>query len=316
MADQTKTKIILRNGTAAQWAEKNPVLLAGEAGIETDTQRVKYGNGTTAWNDLEYAAGSKPVTATAWGEVTGTLSNQTDLKTLLDSKESTAQKGAADGYAPLGTDGKVPAVHLALPDSFTPGMILMWSGTLATIPAGWALCDGQDGRPNLLGRFIRGVGSAGTQPGGTGGANIVSLSTANLPAHAHSVGAHNHNISAQHSHSFSGNADSVVGHKHTISGGYFPVSYMNALWKLVKMQVSTSGQPAIVDAQGQATVNNTGEGGGVAGGHSHTLSGSVGAGGNGISTDNSGAFNTSDVGSGTAFSILPTYYQLAFIIKL
>jgi hypothetical protein len=44
-----QTVIKLRRGTAAQWTSANPVLAAGEIGIETDTQRSKYGDGTTAW---------------------------------------------------------------------------------------------------------------------------------------------------------------------------------------------------------------------------------------------------------------------------
>ncbi|MEK9727464.1 MAG: hypothetical protein VW397_05095, partial [Candidatus Margulisiibacteriota bacterium] len=37
------------------------------------------------------------------------------------------------------------------------GVIVMWSGTKASIPAGWALCDGQSGRPNLTDKFIMGA---------------------------------------------------------------------------------------------------------------------------------------------------------------
>lgn len=48
------------------------------------------------------------------------------------------------------------------------GVIVMWSGTLATIPSGWALCDGTNGTPNLTDRFIYGV-SSGQNPGPTGG---------------------------------------------------------------------------------------------------------------------------------------------------
>lgn len=40
--------------TAAEWAAKNPVLLNGELGIESDTHKAKYGDGRTAWNSLEY----------------------------------------------------------------------------------------------------------------------------------------------------------------------------------------------------------------------------------------------------------------------
>lgn len=45
----------VRRGTAAQWTSQNPVLLAGEWGLETDTRRMKQGDGTTAWNSLTYA---------------------------------------------------------------------------------------------------------------------------------------------------------------------------------------------------------------------------------------------------------------------
>lgn len=49
-------RIQLRNDSATNWASANPVLLAGEVGIETDSvrNRIKIGDGTTAWNDLPY----------------------------------------------------------------------------------------------------------------------------------------------------------------------------------------------------------------------------------------------------------------------
>jgi hypothetical protein len=50
------------------------------------------------------------------------------------------------------------------------GIICMWSGTLATIPTGWLLCDGTNSTPDLRDKFIRGTPNA-TDPGGTGGAN-------------------------------------------------------------------------------------------------------------------------------------------------
>ena len=43
-----------RRGTAAQWTSANPVLGQGELGVETDTLKLKMGNGTTAWNSLSY----------------------------------------------------------------------------------------------------------------------------------------------------------------------------------------------------------------------------------------------------------------------
>jgi hypothetical protein len=64
------------------------------------------------------------------------------------------------------------------------GAIVMWHGTIQTIPAGWALCDGENGTPNLLNRFIIGAGQA--YPVGTiAGTTTKSLQPANIPSHSH-----------------------------------------------------------------------------------------------------------------------------------
>lgn len=44
----------LRRGPAAEWLADNPVLSAGEPGVELDTGKVKVGDGVQAWNDLPY----------------------------------------------------------------------------------------------------------------------------------------------------------------------------------------------------------------------------------------------------------------------
>lgn len=56
----TKTingKIRNRIDTSKNWSNKNPVLLAGEIGIESDTFRLKAGDGSTSWNNLPYLRG-------------------------------------------------------------------------------------------------------------------------------------------------------------------------------------------------------------------------------------------------------------------
>lgn len=50
------------------------------------------------------------------------------------------------------------------------GGIIIWTGTIANIPSGWVICDGNNGTPNLLARFVEGVATAATNPGTTGGA--------------------------------------------------------------------------------------------------------------------------------------------------
>ncbi len=70
------------------------------------------------------------------------------------------------------------------------GAIMMWSGVLANIPAGWALCDGTNGTPNLSGKFIVGYdetdGNFDTI-GNTGGEKSHSLTMNEMPAHSHNV---------------------------------------------------------------------------------------------------------------------------------
>lgn len=53
-------EIRLRRGLAAQWTSANTVLGPGEAGYETDTRKLKIGDGSTAWNSLPYFIGNLP----------------------------------------------------------------------------------------------------------------------------------------------------------------------------------------------------------------------------------------------------------------
>ena len=60
----------------------------------------------------------------------------------------------------------------------------MWSGSVSAVPSGWQLCNGQSGTPDLRNRFVVGVG--GTYAvGATGGADQVTLSVEQIPAHSH-----------------------------------------------------------------------------------------------------------------------------------
>ena len=49
-------RMMIKRNTAANWTSKNPVLGAGEMGIETDTRKIKFGDGVAAWNSLGYAS--------------------------------------------------------------------------------------------------------------------------------------------------------------------------------------------------------------------------------------------------------------------
>ena len=64
------------------------------------------------------------------------------------------------------------------------GVIVMWSGSQASIPSGWALCNGVNGTPDLRDRFIVGAGSS-YAVGATGGADNVTLTVNQMPSHSH-----------------------------------------------------------------------------------------------------------------------------------
>jgi hypothetical protein len=66
--------IKLRRDISSNWSTVNPTLASGEPGLETDTRKIKYGDGSTAWNSLNYAGASGAVTVpTATTLVSGTV---------------------------------------------------------------------------------------------------------------------------------------------------------------------------------------------------------------------------------------------------
>lgn len=61
MATVVNTTFKLKRGTAARWAEVNPILEQGEPGFVYDSNRLKIGDGITPWNDLPYIDGKTEV---------------------------------------------------------------------------------------------------------------------------------------------------------------------------------------------------------------------------------------------------------------
>jgi hypothetical protein len=77
------------------------------------------------------------------------------------------------------------------------GVILLWSGSIATIPPGWQLCDGTNGTPNLRDRFIVGAGTT-YAVGATGGAAQINI------AHTHTDGTYATDSQGAHTHTADG----------------------------------------------------------------------------------------------------------------
>ena len=84
----------------------------------------------------------------------------------------------------------VTRYNKSLDSSIPSGTIITWYGALGSIPSGFVLCDGSHGTPDLRNRFIVGAGNSYTL-GATGGADTVTLTTTQMPRHAHTRGTMN-----------------------------------------------------------------------------------------------------------------------------
>ena len=172
-------------------------------------------------------------------------------------------------------------------NAFPSGGIIMWSGSIASIPSGWYLCNGANSTPNLIDRFVIAAGNV-YAVGATGGSTTGSLITANLPSHTHTFSATTGYMNSNVTHSHSVNDP---GHSHATNYDY------------------VSNKPTATDANASGTPANSFVNGTQAAStgislnsadinHTHFLSGT-----------------TDGTGSGSGFSILNPYYALAFIMK-
>ena len=181
-----------------------------------------------------------------------------------------------------------------------PGCILMWSGSVATIPSGWRLCDGTNGTPNLRSRFIIGAGSGADTiaPGTIGGLSNYTTSQSGFHGHgasASTAGDHSHSISVaghpitieqmpSHTHGFTYNRNNVDS-----SGGGNRAQHIAGTG--YEIGVTTT-------ATGGSQPHSHGAGASVAGGHTHT-----------INIDGNGTHSHT-------VDVTPPYYALCYIMKI
>jgi len=117
-----QTVIKLRRDTAANWTSANPVLALGEPGLETDTGRLKFGDGSTAWTALGYGDSSTvaaPITLTGseigFDEVAAAKLEAPELTAVQNDTGSIVAKGAAVYIS--GANGDNALISLAQADT-------------------------------------------------------------------------------------------------------------------------------------------------------------------------------------------------------
>ena len=109
VANLTKTK--------DEWSNLNPVLLKGEIGYESDTNKCKFGDGTTAWNSLTYTAGGSAEGGFSIREletqltvITSSGTTTTDCTTLQDRLYATHVKNLREAFRTAVAAGEITAL--------------------------------------------------------------------------------------------------------------------------------------------------------------------------------------------------------------
>lgn len=180
----------------------------------TTTQFNKYENG--AWRaDLGYNSAHANLSGLTNDEHT-----QYQKESLLTTAGDLPYATAASTWARLGigTAGQFLKTNAGAtaPEWATgpvpTGFIGIWAGTIANIPTGYVICDGNNSTPNLLAKFIEGVATAATNPGTTGGAT-------NKTTAGHT---HTNTVGGDYIITPTGSAGSATGGL-TQNGGYFYV---------------------------------------------------------------------------------------------
>ncbi len=166
------------------------------------------------------------------------------------------------------------------------GGIIMWSGSITNIPAGYALCNGNNGTPDLRNRFVVGAGG-GYSVGNTGGTNEVSLTQGETPlrSHNHAVnittsnnGNHDHNSGISVNQNDANEVSAYAGHG--LGRG--------------------SSQPRQVNGTGSASMRNYSKTE-AAGSHTHNVNGNT---------------STSFDNTVQPHENRPPFYAVAYIMKL
>jgi len=167
------------------------------------------------------------------------------------------------------------------------GGIILWSGSVGSIPAGWYLCDGNNGTPDLRDKFVRGAG--GTD---------APLTVDGEDTHYHTLAFHTHTVASVNlSHTHTG-----PNHTHLVTGFS---DYFNL------------GTDTVEDGSGESVASNNNAN------HRHSISIISNASG----TDNTGAMSanaehnhggvsgTPSTNDSDSSSNIPVYMALCYIMK-
>lgn len=149
-------------------------------------------SGTTITASTQFSGPGTGLSGTAASlSIGGSAASATNATNLTGS--GTISSTTTGTTQALGTNNTtIATTAFALANGIPSGAIVMWSGSIASIPSGWLLCNGASGTPDLRDRFVVGAGStyAVAATGGTADAVVVShthTATVTDPGHTHAT---------------------------------------------------------------------------------------------------------------------------------
>ena len=237
-------------------------------------------SGTTITASTQFTGPGTGLTGTAASlNIGGNAATATNAVTVT----TTVASGATGTTQAVTTNNTTLATTAFVRSIIPAGVILMWSGSVASIPSGWVLCNGANGTPNLQDRFIVGAGSS-YAVNATGGSSTATpagsisgtvgdtaLTEAQMPKHYHRLWG---------PAAISGFVQAPVSGAGVFNGGT-PDDGAN-----------TYGSYSVGGSD--ASSGGAGTGTSVGNAHTHSFSGSF---------------------TGSSISTLPPYYALAYIMK-
>lgn len=156
----TAGQLLSSDGTDTVWIDASTTSVANANNVGTNADSTNADQFVTFVGN---SSGNNPIRVDA------------GIKYNPSTNRLTAGSYAGDGSALSGIE------------AFVTGMIILWSGASNAIPTGFVLCDGNNGTPNLSGKFVVGFDASNGDydVNDTGGAESVTLTLNQIPSHKH-----------------------------------------------------------------------------------------------------------------------------------